>query len=77
MMWLLVAGLGLVQADTGIPDPVLVVEKSTASAKGWQIERVTGCYGDLEEGRGNVQASKELLESPLYQDSSYTKECLR
>ena len=73
MMWLLVAGLGLGNADSGIPDPVFVVEKTTASAKEWQIERVTGCYGGLEEGRGNVQAGKELLESPLYQDSSYTK----
>ena len=72
-MWLLVAGLGLVQADTGIPDPVFMVEKSTASAKGWQIERVTGCYGDVKEARGNVQASKGLLSYPQYQDSSYTK----
>ena len=56
MMWLLVVGLGLVQADTGIPDPIVVVEKATSSAKEWQIERVTGCYGDLEEARGNVQA---------------------
>ena len=72
-MWLLAIGLSVVQAETDIPAPVYVVEKSTASAKGWQIERMTGCYGDLKEARGHVKSAEDLLSAPVYQTSSYTK----
>jgi hypothetical protein len=69
-MW---SGLGIGYADVSMVEPVVVVEKSTASEKGWSIERIAGCYGDLSEARSNVLSADGLLSEPTYQTSSFTK----
>ena len=72
MLWL-IFGIQFGYAESGITDPVFVVEKAKPSASTWGIDRIVGCTGDLETARGNVQGSEGVLVEPKYNTSSYTK----
>ena len=68
MMWLLVAVLGIGN-DT---DRSGVYGREVYGiGERWQIERVTGCYGDLEEVA--EMSKRENLGISAVSDSSYTK----
>lgn len=60
-----------------IPEPVVVLSNGGAKAQSsgilLDIERVSGCFGALEQARQNVKDSTGLLVEPFYQNGQYVK----
>ena len=73
---LLVLNLSLSSAiaeDISIPNPIFVRTRSLRAQDFMTIERIAGCYGDLDEARNNIRVSTGILQEPRFQSSSYTK----
>jgi len=88
MLWMVLSAVQFGFANEGaesvgdpsslsIPDPIVVLSNDGAQVTKSEtllgIERVSGCFGGLEQARQNVKASANLLVEPFYQNGEYIK----
>ena len=85
MLWMVLGAVQFGFANEGakdpkslsIPEPVVVLSdeivKTQSSGTLLGIERVSGCFGALEQARQNVRPPEGLLVEPFYQSGQYVK----
>ena len=59
--------------DKNIPTPKFVHSRTKKAENFLTIDRIAGCYGNLDEARNHVRAPKGILQEPLFHYSSYTE----
>jgi len=69
-----VGSLAYAEESNAIPEPTLLIQENTdmVSAERVQINRIAGCYGDIDTARINIVSSSGLLKDPYFSEVEYS-----
>ncbi|MAA78112.1 MAG: hypothetical protein CL916_02545 [Deltaproteobacteria bacterium] len=60
------------EENNHIPTPIFAHSPSVQTQESMTIERIAGCYGNLNEARSNIRSPKGLVQEPLFHYGSYS-----
>lgn len=61
------------EEKSNIPTPIFLHTHSSKEQKSMTIERIAGCYGDIDEARNHIRSPKGILQESIFQYNSYTR----